>query len=228
MSKRLLVRIYLIVELVLFVGLTITSLTDTPIPSGIFVSLALATMVTLAIMVKTDNRIDKILHITSASLFFIGSLLDVLSIMTGIIPSILYMVGFLCLLAKFALRTLDNKKVLIATISILLCLPIALLFVFRLFLSNYLIPVLMVSILLTSLILGVSLYIKKDKNPEYFFYFIGVIFYLAHFMSYTLMVANLDVTIQINDMLNLAYITFIIPSFMMIGASFISFQRLSS
>ena len=68
MSKRLLVRIYLIVELVLFVGLTITSLTDTPIPSGIFVSLALASMVALAIMVKTDTRVDKILHIVSSSI----------------------------------------------------------------------------------------------------------------------------------------------------------------
>ena len=228
MSKRLLVRIYLIVELVLFVGLTITALRDTPIPSGIFVSIALAVMVALAILVKTDNLFDKIIHISASSLFFIASILDVLTIMTGIIPSILYIVGFLCLLTKFLRRTLDNKKVLIATISILLCLPIALLFVFRLFLSNYLIPVLMVSILLTSIILGVSLYINKDKNPEYFFYFIGVIFYLVHFTSYTLMVTHFDVTIQINDMLNLAYITFLIPSFMMIGASFISFQRLSS
>ena len=228
MSKRLLVRIYLIVELVLFVGLTITALRDTPIPSGIFVSIALAVMVALAILVKTDNLFDKIIHISASSLFFIASILDVLTIMTGIIPSILYIVGFLCLLTKFLRRTLDNKKVLIATISILLCLPIALLFVFRLFLSNYLIPVLMVSILFTSLILGVSLYINKDKNPEYFFYFIGVIFYLVHFTSYTLMVTHFDVTIQINDMLNLAYITFLIPSFMMIGASFISFQRLSS
>ena len=228
MSKRLLVRIYLIVELVLFVGLTITSLTDTPIPSGIFVSLALASMVALAIMVKTDNRVDKILHIASSSIFFVGSLLDVLSIMTGIIPSILYMVGFLCLLVKFLFRTLDNKKILIVIISILLCLPISLLFVFKLFLTNYLIPVLMVSILLTSIILGISLYIRKDKNPEYFFYFIGVIFYLVHFMAFSLMNEGLNVTVQINDMLNLAYITFIIPSFMMIGASFISFQRLSS
>ena len=228
MSKRLLVRIYLIVELVLFVGLTITSLTDVPFPSGIFVSLALAAMVALAILVKTDNLFDKIIHISASSLFFIASLLDVLTIMTGIIPSILYIVGFLCLLSKFLRRTLDNKKVLIVTISILLCLPIALLFVFRLFLTNYLIPVIMVSVLLTSIILGATLYIKKDKNPEYFFYFIGVIFYLVHFIALILMNSKIEFNVQMNDMLNLAYITFLIPSFMMIGASFISFQRLSS
>ena len=217
---------FVILELLLFFMAMLTNITDIGIKSYIFTISALGLCFVYAFIYEVNEIFDRILAIIS-SLFIVSG--EVCSNFLNIdyIGEGLYMLGFLILLSKVLMKYLENKKLLIISISSLVVLSIGFTFIFKLFTEMPLNVVLAIeaSILLVGIVLGVYTYkhIQNNMKPNLYFFSAGLVFFLIY-KSALVMLPYMNNTSALYGIISIAKFTFLIPAAIMAVISFKIFE----
>lgn len=216
------IMLYAIIEFILFSVSVILNVKELNTIGGVLLLVAITVSILFS-LIACPKMMDKIILLSFNASIFLYELFVIIGIM--LVAYIFLSLSLLLILFKIIFNNRNNKILVCISIGIFIALGVGLIFIYRLFTQDYFYIALDSASLL--LAFGLSIYsfmsAKKEKKPNYFFFLVGLFFFILFRLSIVLN-GEFNFEEPMSGLINLVMFSFFLPAALFSAIGFIDFE----